>query len=131
MGEESHKTMKYFKIQKGFGADDYLSIDETELQMAIRAQVTGKVAILKQGTISGNIIQAITPDYNRDMGWKRDYKLKGEDYDELGEEKIQSYRVFIERTNEEVNTQLGGTPKKEFTKEISNEIKQLTNSKRI
>jgi len=119
--------MKYFKIQKGFGADDYLSIDETELEMAIRAQITGKVAIFKSGTISGNIIQAITPDYNRDMGWKRDYKLNGEDYAFIGKEKTNEYRLLVQNTNNEVLGQLGMKTQIKLPQETSNEVKTLAN----
>ncbi len=57
--------MRYFKVQKGYDATDYISIDETELQTAIRAQVTGKVAMFKNATLAGNHIISITPDFDR------------------------------------------------------------------
>jgi hypothetical protein len=90
--------MRYFKVQKGYGADDYISIDETELRKAIIAQVKGQVAIFREGTVSGNSIMSITPDWNRTMGWKRDYKLTGEDYDYIGSKKINESRLLIENT---------------------------------
>jgi len=73
--------MKYFKIHIGFNHS--LSIDETELEKAIYAQITGKVFIGKSGTVSGNSITMILSDYNRSMGWNDGYKLGPEDYSEV------------------------------------------------
>ena len=94
--------MKYFKVQKGYGTDDYISIDETELRKAIIAQVKGQVAIFKEGTVSGNSIMSITPDWNRTMGWNRDYKLTGEDYEYIGSKKVEDSRLLIENTLNEI-----------------------------
>ena len=90
--------MKYYKVQFGYGIDDFLSVDETELRKALVAQVTGKVALFNSGTVSGNAIISITPDWNRAMGWNRDYKLTGEDYTYIGKEKVNEYRLFLENT---------------------------------
>lgn len=100
----------YFKIQKGFHVDDYISIDESELPMAVRAQVSGKVGIFKEGTISGDKIISITPDWNREMGWNRDYRLGNEDYAQIGQKKMEDYRNYIELTIENTKAQLEGRP---------------------
>ncbi len=89
---------RYFKVQKGYGDDDYISIDETELRKAMIAQVKGQVAIFKEGTVAGNSIISILPDWNRTMGWKRDYKLVGEDYDHVGRKRIDESRLLMEDT---------------------------------
>lgn len=94
--------MKYFKVQKGYWADDYISIDETELRKAITAQVKGQVAIFKEGTVSGNSIMSITPDWNKTMGWNRDYKLTGEDYQCIGNGRTEESRLLIENTMNEI-----------------------------
>lgn len=85
--------MKYFKVQKGYG-DDYISIDETELPQALRAQINGGVAVFKEGTVSGNSIMSITPDWNKVMGWNRDHKLEGEDWRQIGS-KADEYREYL------------------------------------
>lgn len=106
--------MKYFKIQKGFNIDDYISIDETELAMAMRAQITGKIGVFNEGTIQGKSIISITPDFNREMGYNRDYRMDGEDYARLGTKKSNEYRDLITHTKLQVENQLG-----------SGEVKQL------
>jgi hypothetical protein len=105
--------MKHFKVKIGFGKDDYISITEAELATAVRAQITGKVALFEEGSISGNNIIAITPDYNRALGYNRDYQLEGEDYKILGN-RVNEYRELLENTKIQVNQQL-----------LSNNQKQL------
>ncbi len=104
MGEESHKIMdtKYFKVKIGFGSDDFISIDETELKTAIKAQITGQIAIFKEGTIAGNNIISITPNWNKVMGFNRDYQLTGEDYKYIGNERVNEYRNCLENTTNEI-----------------------------
>lgn len=104
--------MKHFKVKIGFGKDDFISIDENELPMALRAQITGKVGVFNEGTVSGNNIIAITPDYNRLMGYNRDYQLDGEDYNHIGKATVSEYREFLENTKIEVNQQLSGNTSK-------------------
>lgn len=87
--------MKYFKVKFGFGPDEFLSVDETELPMALRAHISGKKGMFKEGSISGDKIIAITPDFNRALGLNRDYALKGEDYRELGIAR-EEHELFLE-----------------------------------
>lgn len=94
--------MKYFKVKIGYGADDFISVDETELRKAINAQVTGKVGIFNEGTVAGNSIISITPDFNREMGYHRDYKLTGEDYGHIGNKNIDDSRKLLESVRNEV-----------------------------
>jgi hypothetical protein len=88
--------MKYFKIKMGFGEDDFISIDETELSKAIRAQVKGTVAIFGEGTVAGNSILAITPDWNRMMGWHRGWKLTSDNWAQISRKQINECRLLIE-----------------------------------
>ncbi len=75
--------MRYFKIMRGFGHDDFIPIDETELEKAVYAQRVGNiVATFQQGQIVGNGISAILPDIHRSMGWNYAHRLTSDDYDE-------------------------------------------------
>ncbi len=94
--------MLYYKVKTGFGADDYISIDETELKTAFKAQASGKIAVFNQGSIAGNHIISILPDYNRIMGWNRDYKLTGEDYQYIGQQKQDECTLLLENTKREI-----------------------------
>jgi hypothetical protein len=102
--------MKYFKVQTGYGQDDFISVDETELEMCVRAQVTGKTALTKQGSVSGNEIKKIIPDWNRTMGYNRLYKLNSEDYAEIGNKTMDEHYELIENTNLSVSRQVQGLP---------------------
>jgi hypothetical protein len=104
--------MKYFRVKTGYDKNEFISIDETELPMALRAQVTGRVAIFKEGTISGNHIMSITPDYQRMKGWNRDYQLTGEDYEYIGTKMVDDFRVFLE--NVKLKTISGMEEKKQL-----------------
>lgn len=86
----------------GYGKDNFYSISEEELPRAIRAQVNGTVAILNEGTVAGNNIMAIMPDYNRHLGYKRDYVLTGEDYDQIGDKVQGEYIGLIQDTRNEI-----------------------------
>jgi len=125
--------MKYFKVKTGFNADDYITIDETEVGMATRAQISGKVAIFKEGTIAGNNIISILPDWNKVMGWKRDYKLTGEDYEYIGEKTVNEYRDFQQLTNTNAQRQLQGLPElpKLEKGKFDDDIKSLSDKMKI
>lgn len=117
--------MKYFKVKIGFGSDDFISIDESELKKAMVAQVTGKIAILNEGTIAGNSIISITPDFNREMGYNRDYKLTGEDYDQIGSARLAESRLLIQQATAEAMGK--PTPSEEQEKLVSDMTNQLGN----
>lgn len=109
--------MYYFKVKIGFKDDEFLGVDENEVEIALRAQITGRVAVLKSGTVSGNHIISITPDYQKEMGWAHDYHLTGEDMLEIGNEKVEEYRNFLAEKKGKVYVQLG-TPIPEDVKQI-------------
>lgn len=83
---------RYYRVKTGYGADEFISITEAELQKAVRAQVNGGIVIFEGGSVAGNAIMTITPDYNKAMGFKSDYKLTGEDFDRLGGDAVKSHR---------------------------------------
>lgn len=92
---------KYFKVKIGYGENDFISIDETELKRAMVAQVTGKIGIFSEGTVAGNSIISILPDYNREMGYNRDYKLTGEDYQYIGSRRVEESRKMLAEAMDE------------------------------
>ncbi len=93
--------MKYYRVKFGYGADDFYSVDESEVGRAIKAQGEGTVFACSEGTISGNNIMAIMPDYNRALGLNRDYHLTGEDYSELPAGAQRDHTEFLEETKRE------------------------------
>lgn len=113
--------MKHYRVKYGHGKDDFISIEEGELWRAIKAQGTGTVAVFKEGTVSGNHVITILPDYNRDMGWHRDYQLGGEDYEQIGNAKMREYQNLLESAK----TQFQPMTEKEKLV-IPDEIKKLS-----
>lgn len=78
----------YYKIIHGFGVEDYIAIDETELQKAYYCFLEKKDSIFSGGAIKGSQILEIKPDFHRIMGWNRGHKLGADDYEELGQKGI-------------------------------------------
>lgn len=99
--------MLYFKVKTGYGADDFLSITEDELPTALRAQIGGKVAVFAEGTIGGNHIMSITPDYNRVLGFARSYRLTPEDYEILGNTKRRQHEMALDLAAGKARNELG------------------------
>lgn len=87
---------------------DFISIDHTELEMAQRAMITGKVAVFRGGSVAGNHIISITPDWNKELGLNPDYQLKGEDMADIPRIKQNGYQQYLLRSNEKVVAQLSG-----------------------
>ena len=51
---------------------------------------------------------AIMPDFNRYLGYSRDYTLTGEDYDEIPQEVRREHLVAIEDAKNDSSGGLGG-----------------------
>lgn len=103
-------NMKYFRVYYGYDKDDFYSIPETDLRKAIIAQGTGNVAVFDVGTIAGNEIKRIQPDYQRLMGWNRDYKLGEEDYRRIGDKTRIDFEDTFLLTKTNVERELKGLP---------------------
>ena len=107
---------RHFKVKIGFGKGDFISISEDELALALRAQINGKIAVFRGGTVAGNNIIAITPDYNKALGYNPFYELEGEDYTRLGEDEINAHRDLIEAKKTEVYQSNGQISSPQFLK---------------
>jgi hypothetical protein len=93
----------YFKAIHGFDAEDYVPIEADELEKAIYAHMTGSKAVFANGSISGNIITVVQPDYHRAMGWNQGYKLGADDFAELRQYGVDtSHQKFMAKTQEKV-----------------------------
>ena len=73
----------YFKIKVGYAEDEYISIDDTELETALDVFINDKKGVFTNGVCRGKDIIAITEDYNKEMGWKPTHKLDADDWEEL------------------------------------------------
>jgi hypothetical protein len=96
--------MVKFKIEYGFEAENYLSIDADELEKAIYAHMTGARASFREGSIDfsrkGIVIK---PDYHVAMGWTQGYKLGVDDYAELSDRGVdREHKIFQAKTKERV-----------------------------
>ena len=49
-------SSKLFKVKFGFGEEEFILVDETELAKAYHIHLTGKKAIFKNGSVSGDKI---------------------------------------------------------------------------
>ena len=93
--------MMHFKIYSGFTDKEPISIDETELEKALIAQITGKVTILKHGSIAGNSISKIVPDFDRA---EKRYNPSGPDY--LLPSVQEAHYLAIENTGEKIKARM-------------------------
>lgn len=96
--------MNYFyKITHGFNAEDYIEINENEVEKAYGAFLQKKDAIFSGGAIKAGMIQTIKPNYHKTMGWNRGYKLGELDYEELAQKGIdRKMEHFLSQQKEKI-----------------------------
>lgn len=131
----------YYKILHGFNPEDYIEIEDTELQKAYYAFLQKKDAVFSGGAVRGGLIQTIKPDFHRTMGWNRGHKLGEDDFAELNQKGIdKKMQNLLSETKEKVQyliktnqTHLIGTnfelPK--IDERISDDIKQLAEKMKV
>lgn len=68
--------MKKYKIMIDY--KNFIPIDDTELEKALRAMIAGGKAFFNQGATER--IHAILPDYHAMMGWNYGYDFQPEDW---------------------------------------------------
>ena len=93
----------FYKIIRGYSAEDYIQIAPDELEKAYYCFLTKKDSIYSGGAVKGSEIIAIQPDYHRTMGWTRGWKLTAEDYSELRQKGIdKKMQQSLETTKDKV-----------------------------
>lgn len=99
----------HFKVKTGYGPNDYISIGQDEYSKAVRAQINKSVVIFKDhGSLSGSNIQSVLPDWNKELGYYPDYKLTGQDMDDIPKLRQSEYRDFTQHESKNVERQLQG-----------------------
>lgn len=93
----------YYKIIRGYSAEDYIEIKRDELEKAEYCFLLKKDAIYSGGAVKGSEILAIQPDFHKTMGWNRGYKLGAEDYAELKAKGIdRKMQIELENTRDKI-----------------------------
>lgn len=108
MAEDLLHNMNYYRVVTGFKSMDFISIDQTEVEKALKAQVTGAVVLLKGGSIAGNNIQRIVPDYQRVMGYNKDYQLSSEDFEYIPKQVVVEHENFYANMSQRTEALLQG-----------------------
>ena len=104
--------MLYFKVKIGYEPDDVVFIDESEYGMALKAQISGKIAVFKEGTtIGGNSIISISPDYLKMTGYELDDVTNIKEFQDQKKKCIEDVREFLQKSKIEVEKQLDGGTK--------------------
>lgn len=109
----------YFKVFRGYNDEDYIPIDDTELEKAVYAHMAGKPVAFENGSINGNQISIIRPDFVRAMGWNKGYKPTPEEHGEIEARVGKRYAGIIGLAKERVQECIAnGTPELIGTKPL-------------
>ena len=95
-------SSRYFKVVYGFDEDEFLPIEENELKRAIYAHLTGKKAAFQSGSVSGDKIIVVKPDWNKAMGWNAGYKPMPEEMGEIEATVGKKYLGIVAQAKQEV-----------------------------
>lgn len=94
---------KYFKVRVdyGKGEENFIQIDDTELEAAIYAFLTDSKVLFKNGPAPK--VMMIREDWHREMGWNAGYPLGPEDMRELSSRGVlKKYAGVIAAAKEKV-----------------------------
>ena len=99
----------HFKVKYGFGATDYVSIDENDLPKATYALINKTPVILRGQSINGSHIIYIKPDYHKYTGWYESYEPKdAEDIRQIQRDCPPELDKIMELASERVRGLQGG-----------------------
>lgn len=99
--------VKYFKVLFGYGLEQYAQITEEELPKAYAMFLTGEgKSIFSDGTaIRAMDIIRIEPDWHREFGWNKGYKLVVADFMAIREREYR-YKKLQNQVKELVEHQI-------------------------
>lgn len=96
---------KYFRVKFGFDEKEEILVDEMELAKAFYIHLTGKKAIFKNGSVSGDKIISITPDWD---SAPYVYNPGGNNF--IAREVKEGYLLAMGNAQEEVTARLENRP---------------------
>jgi hypothetical protein len=109
---------KYFKIKYGYNVSDQVSIEESELEKALYAQLMKKPVQLGNSFVSGSHIISITPHYHKHTGWYDWYEPStGEDWVQI-ERDCPNYSGVVEHYKQRVQYLLSNNMENKIGKNI-------------
>ena len=89
--------MLYYKVYRDRDFNNYVPIDETELEKAQAAFRFGTSVIFNSGALEK--VGDILPDFNRTMGWNPSHKLENDDWSDIQnkgiENKLHSFSQLV------------------------------------
>lgn len=101
----------YYKIQFGYGKDEYITITQDELHKAVALFVKGNGrGVFKTGAVRGQDIIRIVPDWHKAMGWNGTHQMDTFDYEaiepykkryQLVYDKAKQYAYYLIKNNKE------------------------------
>lgn len=126
---------------RGFGQEDFIPIDEVELEKAIYCHMARKDGAFNMGSINGSHISAVMPDWHGTMGWNYAYKLTADDWDDIRSKGVdRKIQKCIEGANTKVQYLIQtkqehligkGFEMPKIDSRISEEVARLAESKRM
>ena len=118
---------RYWRVKYGYNVTDIISIEETELEKAIYAQVKGKPVQLNNTFVNGKNIISITPNFHKHTGWYDYYEPKdGEDWVQIQRD-CPSYDGVLGKYKERVSYLIYSNRENEIGKNVS--IPEIDNRK--
>lgn len=88
----------YFRVQYGYGNDEYVTITQEELPKAIAVFVGfGERAVFQNGAVRGKDIIRIIPDWHTHFGWNKTHKMDQYDWNMIPDSLQKTYQdIYLE-----------------------------------
>ena len=101
----------YFRVKTGYEPTDFISIPQSDYSKAVRAQIKKSVVVFgDHGSISGANIISVLPDWNKELGYNKEYLVTDEDKNDIPRLRQAEYRDFTYYENTNIERQIQGLP---------------------